>query len=150
MEVRRNDPTDRHDYVRNLDHEGRVSRTGCCLHNRENANDTAVVIKVTPSMEPGVVGWLAWYNHRAVKEKTADLIAKIIFGELDGRTGGVDGEINLREDIIHGVSPDAYVLLAYPAFCFFGLAFSLVLPMILSASHALFFLQAPSALVSLA
>jgi hypothetical protein len=56
----------------------------------ENANDSAVVIKVTPSMEPGVVGWLAWYNHRAVKEKTADLIAKIIFGELDGRTGGAD------------------------------------------------------------
>jgi hypothetical protein len=58
----------------------------------ENANDSAVVIKVTPSMEPGVVGWLAWHNHRAVKEKTVDLIAKIIFGEFDVMTNSPNSQ----------------------------------------------------------
>jgi hypothetical protein len=54
---------------------------------QENSAGSTIAIEITPSMEPGVVSWLAWYGRRGVKEKTANLVAQIIFDELDRKAG---------------------------------------------------------------
>ena len=43
-------------------------------------------------MEAGKVSWLAWYNLKGIKEKTAVLIARIIFAELDTRTNAPNSQ----------------------------------------------------------
>lgn len=62
---------------------------------QEKATGSTIVIEVTPSMEPGLVGWLAWYSHRGVKEKTANLVAQIIFDELDRRAGDTKDPVSV-------------------------------------------------------